>query len=228
MLTVSRKTMVKWISFLMHSLTTFEFKGLENIPQNGGVVITTNHLSRVDTTLLLMNPVRTDLKALVTDKYKSHPIIGFIASSAEMIWLDRTKADFGAFKQAIEYLKQGGALGIAPEGTRSTTGGLIEGKPGTILLALKTDAPIVPVGLVGTESAVAQLKKFKRPYLCATFGPAYHLPPLDRENRDAQMQRSTDEVMCRIAALIPEKYRGFYANHPRLKELLQGDYSFPG
>jgi 1-acyl-sn-glycerol-3-phosphate acyltransferase len=225
MLKISRKAMVDIISWLMRKLTTFEFRGEENIPQEGGVIIATNHMSRIDTTLLLLNPRRPDIKALVTDKYKNHPIIGFIVGSAEMIWLDRTKADFSAFKQALDYLRQGGALGIAPEGTRSQTGALIEGKPGAVLLAVKANVPIVPVGVIGTEDAVAQLKKFKRPHLTATFGPAFTLPELERDKRDEQLKGFTDEVMCRLAVLIPEKYRGYYANYARVQELLEGKLS---
>jgi len=226
MMKISRKAMVSIISWLMRTLTTYEFHGLENIPTEGGVIIATNHMSRIDTTLLMVNPRRSDLKALVTDKYRNHPIIGFIVGSAEMIWLDRTKADFTAFKQALEYLRNGGALGIAPEGTRSQSGALIEGKPGTILLALKARAPIVPVGVFGTEDAVARLKQFKRPHLVATFGPAFTLPELDRNNREEQLKYFTDEVMCRVAALIPAKYRGYYADYPRVQEILEGKLSF--
>ena len=60
-----------------------------------------------------------------------------------------------------------------------------------------------------------------------TAGPAFTLPPLPRENRDEVLKQYTDEIMCRIAALLPEQYRGVYADHPRLKELLQ-QQNMPG
>ena len=85
---------------------------------------------------------------------------------AEGIWIDRDIADFTAIRKASEVLAKGWALGIAPEGTRSKTGQMQEGKPGTIMLALKSGAPIVPVALTGTEDA---LKK-----LTAPAPPAYH------------------------------------------------------
>jgi 1-acyl-sn-glycerol-3-phosphate acyltransferase len=56
-------------------------------------------------------------------------------------------------------------------------------------------------------------------------GPAFKLPPLPREDREEVLKQYTDEIMCHIAALLPEKYRGVYADHPRLKELLT--QSFP-
>jgi 1-acyl-sn-glycerol-3-phosphate acyltransferase len=219
-MSVRKKIVITVLGYLMKKLTRIEYVDAENIPLEGGVIIATNHMSRLDVPLLLLNPTRNDLKALVTDKYKNHPIIGFLVNSMESIWLDRTKADFSAFRTAIEFLKQGGCLGIAPEGTRSTTGALIEGKPGAILLATKTQVPIVPVGIEGTENAVSLLTHFRRPHLIARFGKVFTLPPLERENRDELLREFTDEVMCRIAVQLPERYWGVYAQHPRLKELL--------
>jgi 1-acyl-sn-glycerol-3-phosphate acyltransferase len=70
---------------------------------------------------------------------------------------------------------------------------------------------------------VANLKRFRRGHITVTAGPAFTLPPLPRENRDQVLQQYTDEIMCHIAALLPEKYRGVYSNHARLKELLQNN-----
>jgi 1-acyl-sn-glycerol-3-phosphate acyltransferase len=210
------------LRFLMNKLTTFDYVGLENIPTEGGVIIATNHLSRLDVPLLLLNPKRKDLKALVADKYKNHPMIKYIVNSMESIWLDRSKADFSAFRAAIDFLRHGGCLGIAPEGTRSTTCALIEGKPGAVLLATKTHVPIVPVGIEGTENAMSLITSLRRPHLTAHFGKVFTLPPLERENRDEMLKNLTDEVMCRIGSLLPERYWGVYAQHPRLKELLNG------
>jgi 1-acyl-sn-glycerol-3-phosphate acyltransferase len=65
---------------------------------------------------------------------------------------------------------------------------------------------------------VKQLLSFRRPTFHLRFGPAYTLPPIGRENREEVLKQYTDEIMCRIAALLPRKYHGFYVNHPRLKE----------
>jgi len=116
-------------------------------------------------------------------------------------------------------LKKGIALGISPEGTRSQTGALLEGKSGSILLATKMDVPIVPVGLAGTETVVPMFRKLKKPTVIAKFGPAYKLPPIDRKNREASIKELTDEVMCRIAACLPDKYHGFYAGYTRIREI---------
>lgn len=208
------------IGFLMKQLTRTEFIGVENIPPEGGVLIACNHMSRLDIPVLFITPNRPEITALVTTKYLKYPLLRWFIVTAEGIWLDRDTADFSTFRKAVEALKQGKALGIAPEGTRSQTAKLIEGKPGTALLALRTGVPIVPVAIVGTEDGMSKLLRLKRPRITAEYGKPIIPPKLDRSNREGQLQNLTDEVMCRIAAMMPQKYHGFYADHPRLKELL--------
>jgi len=218
---MKRIQLQRLIRFLMRNLTRTTFEGVKYLPASGPLIIATNHLSRIDIPVLFINPVRPDLTALVTTKYKAYPIIKWFVHSAEGVWLDRETADFTAFRTAADKLKQGGAMGISPEGTRSKDGGLLPGKPGTILLALKSNAPIVPVGLVGTETAAYKLTHFQRPEIHARFGPAFTIPELSRENRDEELKYWTDEIMCRIAVVLPPAYRGFYADHPRVKAMIK-------
>jgi len=228
-LTGRRKVINALLSVLLHAASRIDYVGAENVPSQGGVLLATNHMSRFDTLLLALTPTRPDITALVTDKYKRNLLFLVILNMAGIIWLDRTKADFGAFRVAVDALKRGYCIGIAPEGTRSTTAELQEGKPGVVLLALKADVPIVPVGLAATETLVPNLRRLKRSHVTLHYGKAFRLPALDRDNREAQMKTCTDEIMCRIAALLPEKYRGFYAGHPRLAELLaEGEFSTSG
>lgn len=207
---------------LVKLLTRTKYYGLEYVPVKGRVIIATNHMSRVDIPLLGVIPTRKGAVPLVTDKYKSNLLLRIILGMADSIWLDRTKADFTAFRAAFEKLEQGYPLGIAPEGTRSPNGELIEGKSGVILLAVKSKTPIVPVGIAGTEDAVEKLIHLQRPEITVRFGEAFTIPELPRENRDEALKKATDEVMCRIAALLPEKYHGYYAGYPRIKELQMG------
>ncbi|MCX8024524.1 MAG: 1-acyl-sn-glycerol-3-phosphate acyltransferase [Thermanaerothrix sp.] len=216
---MSREQLQALLRFLYKHLTRTEFVGLEHLPREGGVLVVTNHISRLDVPLLFINPVRPDITALVADKYLRYPLFRFMVEVAGAIWIDRSKADFTALKLAVEVLRQGRALGIAPEGTRSSSGKLLEGKAGTVLIAQKANVPIVPVGLAGTEKALKSLLTLRRGKITARFGPAFRLPPLDPSNRQEDLRRQTDEIMCRIAVLLPESYRGYYANHPRVKEL---------
>jgi len=209
------------IVWLMGILTDTKFEGVENIPDSGGVLIATNHLSRMDIPVLFTIPNRPEMTALVTTKYLKHPLIRWFIITAEGIWLDRDRADFGAFRTAIEALEQGRAIGIAPEGTRSKEGHLLEGKPGTALLAVRANVPIVPVAITGTIGSFKKAITFQRPKITARFGKLIPPPVLEKGKREEQLQALTDEMMCQIAAMLPESYRGFYADHPRLKELLR-------
>jgi 1-acyl-sn-glycerol-3-phosphate acyltransferase len=208
------------ICWLMKHLTDTQFKGVENIPSSGGVLIATNHLSRMDIPVLFTIPNRPEMTALVTTKYLQYPLIRWFIISANGIWLDRDTADFSAFRTAVHALNEGKALGISPEGTRSKTGLLQEGKPGTALLALRAHVPIVPVAIIGTKGSFKKTITFQHPSISAEFGPLIPAPTLDRDNREEQLKKLTDEIMCQIAAMLPEGTRGFYADHPRLKEIL--------
>ena len=221
---MKRETLQNLVRFLLSVLTDTRFEGLENLPETGGVIIATNHMSRLDIPVLLCNPRRPDITALVADKYRRYSFFAWFARTAGAIWLDREKADFAAFRAAAEVLAEGRSLGIAPEGTRSTTGQLLQGKPGTVLVAVRTGMPIVPVGIHGTEDGMKKISTFRRPKIVAKFGELFRIPPIDREQREAQMQYWTDEIMLRIAVLLPEKYHGFYAGYPRIRELMpQGE-----
>jgi 1-acyl-sn-glycerol-3-phosphate acyltransferase len=209
------------INWLMKHLTDTEFIGQENIPDTGGVLIATNHMSRMDIPVLFTIPNRPEMTALVTTKYLKYPLIRWFIITAEGIWLDRDRADFGAFRTAISALEQGKALGIAPEGTRSKTGQMLEGKPGTALLAVRAHVPIVPVAITGTIGAFTKTITLQRPHITARFGKVIPAPVLERGDREEQLQALTDEIMCQIAVMMPENLRGFYTDHPRLKQLLR-------
>ncbi len=197
-----------------------EVSGKENVPATGGVLLAVNHMSRIDPPLIYILLDRDDATVLAADKYKKYPIISTLINAVNGIWINREEADIDALRAALDYLRSGGLLGIAPEGTRSRVGSLIHAKTGVAYLADKARVPIVPVAISGTETAVRQLLFFRRPHIRVQFGKPFTLPPIDRRNREECLRRNTDEIMCRIAAMLPPKYWGVYSNHPRLKELL--------
>jgi len=215
---MKRETLQRLVRIGMKLLTVSQFYGVENIPPTGGVILATNHMSRIDIPLLFTIPVRPDITALVTDKYQNYKFFKWFTLTAGGIWIDRSKADFTAFREASQVIAEGRVLGIAPEGTRSE-GELLEGKAGTVLLALKTGAPVLPVGISGTEMCNIEWKRLRRPHLQVHIGKALNFAPLERDTRDAQLQQYTTEIMCQIAAMLPEKYHGFYRGHPRIKEI---------
>jgi 1-acyl-sn-glycerol-3-phosphate acyltransferase len=210
------------VRFLVRTLTKFKVENQSRIPGTGGVLVTTNHLSRLDTPILLAITDREDLVAIIAKKYQEKPFFKWVLEKVgTMVWMDRTTTDFAALRDALDQLRHGAIVGIAPEGTRSRESrGLLEGKPGAALMAARASVPIVPVGIVGSEQINAHFLKLKRPPVTVRVGEPYMLPEMDRDDRQGWLTRNTDEIMCRIAALLPPEYRGFYEDHPRLKELL--------
>jgi 1-acyl-sn-glycerol-3-phosphate acyltransferase len=186
-------------------------------------VIAANHIGRLDAAMAYYLLDRPDIIMVVAEKYEQYAFFRWLVRVINGMFIDRQNADIHAIRETLRRLQQGQVFVITPEGTRSKSGNLIEARPGAIYMAWKAGVPVLPVALTGTEDAVvaSRLKHFKRLRIHAVAGEMFSLPPEVRgRERDAIMQKYTDEVMCRIAVLLPPERRGFYADHPRLKELL--------
>lgn len=210
-----------FIRALMRLIADIEVHGLEKIP-GGNLIGAANHLGRLDTAAMLAVIDRQDLIMPVAEKYKNHWLFGLIGRATNAIWLNRFEADFSALREILERMKQGGLLVIAPEGTRSKTEALQEAKVGVAFLASKSGFPVIPVAVTGTEDRLVleNLKRFRRSKIVVHVGDPFKIEIPKGKGREQALREATDEIMCRIAAMLPEKYRGYYANHPRLKELL--------
>lgn len=206
----------------MRLTTRITVYGKEHMPESGGYLIVSNHLGRLDAPLVYYLLDREDVALMVAEKYQSNALFRWGVKQLNAMWVDRFNADLGAMRQAIQRLKAGEVMVIAPEGTRSPTTALIAGRAGASYLAAKTGLPVLPVALTGTEdrAVVKQFMRLQKAPVTVRVGPVFHLPPLKPGDREAQLHKGTDEMMCRIAALLPESYRGVYARHPRLQELL--------
>ncbi|MBU2611456.1 MAG: 1-acyl-sn-glycerol-3-phosphate acyltransferase [Chloroflexi bacterium] len=212
-----------FIRLIIRLIARVELSGRENLPAAKGYVIASNHIGRLDAALVYYALDRPDIIMLIAEKYRKNAFWRWLAKQLDGIFIDRFNPDLRALREAMKRLQKGGVLAIAPEGTRSRTGALIEAKPGGIYLAWKAGVPILPVAVTGTQDALVKerLTHFKRLNIKVTLGPAFTLPQEAKgKDREALLQEYTDEVMCRIAALMPEEMRGMYVGHPRLKELL--------
>ncbi len=210
------------IRLLFNLIAHVEIYGYEHVPEEGNFIIATNHLGIVDVPLAFYALARQDLFVLIGEKWEKNRFFKWLGKYFNFVFIDRFHPDIKTLRKVIDLMDQGKNLVIAPEGTRSRTGALIEGKPGVSYLATRLRQPIIPVAITGTEDKVIfdNLKRLRRSHITLTAGPTFTLPPLPRENRDAALKQYTDEIMIHIAALLPEKYRGVYQDHPRLKELL--------
>jgi 1-acyl-sn-glycerol-3-phosphate acyltransferase len=206
---------------ILRILADVEIVGLEHVPRTGGCVAVSNHIGRLDAVLALILPERDDIIMMIAEKYQAYAFWRFWARRFDAIWLNRFEADFHALREVVKRLKKGGILAIAPEGTRSQSGTLLEGRPGAAFLAAKAQVPVLPMAIMGSEDSLvkARLKRLRRLKIKIIVGEPFMLPPIDRQNKDAYFQAQTDEIMCRIAALLPPSYHGVYREHPRLQAL---------
>lgn len=187
-------------------------EGLENLPprQMGGMILAMNHIHWLDIfavgTLL---PFAYRLSWLGKVELFAHPISRWFFTSMLVVPINRGKRDLNALYASEEALKRGARLLIFPEGHRSGTGVLQTGRGGTIRLAARSGVPIVPLAIIGTQYGLRGtllrrevVLRIGQPYMVELNPDGNGKIPAD------VMAASTADLMCRIAALLPEVYRG--------------------
>lgn len=160
----------------------------------------------------------------VAEKWGENPFLRWLGKQLNFIFINRFKPDLKAMREMIKRMEEGQTLVIAPEGTRARDEKMAQGKPGVAYLASKMGWQIVPVAISGSEDRLVfgNLKRFRRTPIKIIAGKSFTLPPFPNRNREEVLQEYADEIMCRIAVMLPEKNRGYYSEHPRLRELLNG------
>ncbi len=194
----------------MHLFSQFSVFGRENVPKPP-FLATMNHLAYWDVPVL-GSAIPYPMPAFAAQKYQ-HQWWGFLFYMGIPIWVEQATPDRRALTTALKILEMGHIFGLAPEGTRSRTGGLIKGREGAAFLASHAGVPILPIGITGTHLMFRQV----RPRVTVTVGKPYRLP--DERARGERLSEYTDRIMCAIAALLPESYHGVYAGHPLIAEM---------
>lgn len=207
-------------------IADIEVRGdVSKLPKEGGYMLASNHLGRLDSLAVYYVLDNDDLIHPLTDKYKKYWWGRAAGKIFNVTWLTRGEADMSAMKEFISRLKKGAVMVIAPEGTRSKTGSLLKAEPGAVYIASSAKVGIIPVALTGTEDAevMARLKRFQKLKITiSTTGEIYSPPDVKSVKgieRDTLLRELIDELFCRIAVLLPETYRGYYKDFPRVKEL---------
>ncbi len=200
------------LRFLLRILVRLDVQGLENMPDHGPAIITPNHVAWLDVVLMPAFS-KTPPVTFAAEKWGRAPLVNHLFRHfGQAIFVKRGAPDKQALKAAMEVLKQGGVLGLAPEGTRSHDGILRKGHDGAAWLASRTDATIVPVAMWGHERIVMTgWLRLRRPEVHFHVGEPYKLPPEARKARSREMGAYTEMIMRRIAALLPPERRGYYA-----------------
>lgn len=217
------RNLIRFIIRLIIKLAVHvEIRGYEHLPPTGGFIAATNHLGIIDAALAYYALDRWDIFVPVAEKWEQVPILRWLGKYLNFVFVDRFNPDLKAMRAMIHRMEQGQTAIVAPEGTRARDEKMAEGKPGVAYLAAKSGLPVLPVALAGTEDRVifGNLKRLRRSRVTVTGGAAIHVPPIPKTGREEYLRHWTDEIMCHIAVMLPERNRGHYADHPRLKELL--------
>jgi 1-acyl-sn-glycerol-3-phosphate acyltransferase len=223
---------VAWFArFALRAFAHVRVAGLENVPRTGPLIVAANHASNVDGVLLggwLTPALGRRIHWLGKKEMTEWPVIGPMARFGSIHPVDRARGDAAAFRLAEDLLADGQVLVVFPEGTRSPNGELQRPKDGLALLALRSGAPILPVGVVDTDRfwpkgrRIWYLGRTVRMRIGEPFVLAEALGPELMADRRAAKRAATDAIMTRIAALLPERQRGAYAPDVRPRSRIGG------
>lgn len=190
---------------------------LDKVPTEGPLIVITNHTGQVEVPVFatLLQPRR--ITGWGKAEAFENPFLRWVFSAWDIIPVRRGEADMTALKSALRMLEEGRIFGVAPEGTRNKTGILRRGLPGAAILALKSGAPVLPVVHWGGENFLKNLKRFKRTDFHIRIGEPFYVRAEGKLTGEMR-QEIVDEMMYKIAALMPEQYHGEYANMSKASE----------
>jgi len=200
------KTVVK---VLLKLLTRWQVNDIGNVPSQGPVLVVANHINLADPPLLGVSLGRR-VRFMAKKELFHFRVIGFFMSSLGAFPVYRGQLDRRALRQANQILADGQVLVIFPEGRRSHIGQLRSAFSGSALVALRSGAPILPVGITGTEKLRGIAWLLRRPRITVNIGRTFCLPTVGSRLTKPELVKLTSYMMGQIAGLLPQEYRGDY------------------
>ena len=184
----------------------------KQVPRQGPLILAINHIGSLEIPLLVAHLLPRRMTGLVKIETWNNRFMGWLFDAFEAIPIRRGEADLEAFRRSLAVLAAGKILIVSPEGTRSWNGRLLRAQPGIVTLALRSGAPILPLVHWGGENFGANLKHLKRTDFHVRVGKPFKIEAGGEKVTGQVRQKIADEIMCQLAALMPEKYRGEYVN----------------
>ena len=194
---------------------SWKVEGRENIPLTGPLIFATNHVHLLDPFFLIFISPRW-INFIAKEELFRSPFLRpwlRLVGALPIRRGGKIREKQNMLRSARNVLEKGWILGMFPEGGRSRDGKLRKGKPGSVVIASKTNVPILPVGIVGTDKINVISWLWKRPRIVVNVGKPFKLPPTSDRMSKSQMQLLTTQLMSEIAALLPPEYQGAYEKH---------------
>jgi 1-acyl-sn-glycerol-3-phosphate acyltransferase len=183
---------------------------LKHVPGHGPLILAVNHINSLDAPLLLAHLQPRRMRGLAKIETWDNKFIGWLFDLWDSIPIRRGEADLEAVRRCLAALESGDILAVAPEGTRSYDGRLKTGRPGIVLIALRSGAPVLPVAHWGGEDFSKNIKRLKRTDFHIRVGKPFTLDAKGEKVNSKIRQEMVNEIMHQIASLLPEEYRGQY------------------
>ena len=191
-------------------LCRIDAPNIESFPKKGPLIVISNHTGQLEVAVFFGQLAPRPITGWAKMEAWDNAFLNWLFNLWGLIPVRRGEADTSALRKAIKALNDGYIFGIAPEGTRNKTGRLKRAHPGAVLLATRSSAPILPLVHWGGEDFLRNLSRFKRTDFHMRIGKSFKLDldgvKLTREIR----QQIADEMMLRIAELMPTEYHGAY------------------
>ena len=185
---------------------------LVRVPDHGPLILVINHVTFLEVPMVYTHLRPRAMTGFAKAESWDNPFFGWVFDVWGAIPLHRGEADVSAMRAALEVLREGRILGLAPEGTRTGHGRLQRAHPGVVLLAQRSGAPLQPLVHIGGENLKRNLARLRRTDFKMIVGNPFHIETGTIKMTAEIRQAIADEIMCQLAALLPEKYRGEYTD----------------
>lgn len=185
---------------------------LHKFPMHGPLIAIANHTGQIEVPMLFAHLQPRKLSGWAKVEAWNNWFLRWVFNIWGAIPVHRGEADMKALKLALKALEEGKIFGLAPEGTRNKTGQLIRAMPGTVIIALHSGAPIIPIVHWGGEVYLKNLKRLKRTDFHIRVGDPFKLNVEGIKVTSEVRQQIVDEMMYEMAKFLPEEYRGVYSD----------------
>lgn len=200
------------IKGLTRILCRVDSESLSRVPAQGPLILVCNHVNFLDAPMVYTHLQPRPLTGFAKSETWDNPLMGMLFNLWGAIPLNRDEVDPVAFRKGLRALQEGKIIAMAPEGTRSGNGRLQQGRPGVVYLAQHSGAPLLPLVFYGHEGSQTHWRRLRRAEFHIVVGQPFHLNFPPGRLGHAEREAITDEIMYCLAALLPEAYRGVYAD----------------